>query len=49
LLVVRQGRVTRRALRTLGRQVEGWQAKLLGAVVTDAPVEEMSYYYSGRS
>jgi polysaccharide biosynthesis transport protein len=51
VIVVRHGHVTRRALRSLGRQVHGWQhTKLVGAVVTDAPLEEqMSYYYGKRA
>jgi tyrosine-protein kinase len=49
VVVVRHGRVTRRALRTLSRHVHGWHAELLGAVMTDAPVEErLSYYYGSR-
>jgi Mrp family chromosome partitioning ATPase len=49
VLVVRHGHVTRRALRALGRHVQGWHAELLGAVVTDAPIEEqLSYYYGTR-
>jgi len=46
ILVVRQGRVSRRSLRALARQTQGWKAKITGAVLTDAPQEERhSYYY----
>ncbi|HEX7254651.1 MAG TPA: P-loop NTPase [Gaiellaceae bacterium] len=46
ILVVRQGRVSRRSLRALARQAQGWKAKITGAVLTDAPQEERhSYYY----
>ena len=46
ILVVRQGRVSRRSLRALARQTKGWKAKITGAVLTDAPTEERhSYYY----
>jgi Mrp family chromosome partitioning ATPase len=49
VLVVRHGHVTRRSLRALGRHVQGWHAELLGAVVTDAPLEDQrSYYYGAR-
>jgi Mrp family chromosome partitioning ATPase len=51
LVVVRQGRVSRRSLRSLSRQIHQWRDKLAGAVLTDAPTEERhSYYYrTGRS
>lgn len=46
ILVVRQGRVSRRSLRALARQTHAWKAKITGAVLTDAPQEERhSYYY----
>lgn len=46
ILVVRQGRVSRRSLRALARQTKGWNTKITGAVLTDAPQEERhSYYY----
>jgi Mrp family chromosome partitioning ATPase len=45
LVVVRHGRVTRRSLVTLSRQAEGWQAQIIGAVLTDSPAEEDEYYY----
>jgi Mrp family chromosome partitioning ATPase len=49
VLVVRHGHVTRRSLRALGRHVHGWHADLLGAVVTDAPLDDqLSYYYGSR-
>ena len=49
LVVVRQGHVTQRNLRTLGRQARTWDAPLAGAVLTDAPAEgRTSYYYGGR-
>ena len=49
LVVVRQGHVSQRTLRSLGRQSRAWDAKLAGAVLTDAPVEaRTSYYYGGR-
>lgn len=46
IVVVRQGRVSRRSLRALARQTQSWRAKIAGAVLTDAPSEERhSYYY----
>lgn len=46
IVVVRQGRVSRRSLRALSRQMHSWRSKLAGAVLTDAPSEERhSYYY----
>ena len=48
LVVVRQGRVTQRSLRSLGRQARSWPAELAGAVLTDAPGEEQYAYYGGR-
>jgi len=48
IVVVRQGRVSRRSLRTLSRQAQGWPADFLGAVVTDTPHDQESYaYYRG--
>jgi succinoglycan biosynthesis transport protein ExoP len=44
IVVVRHGRVTRRSLLTLNRQAEGWQAEIVGAVLTDSPAEEDDYY-----
>ncbi len=40
VVVVRQGHVSVRALRALGRQAQTWPAELVGAVLTDAPSEE---------
>ena len=46
IVVVRQGRVSRRSLRALARQTQSWRARIAGAVLTDAPSEERhSYYY----
>ena len=46
LLVVRQGHVSLRSLRSLGRQAQKWPAELVGAVLTDAAGhEEYSSYY----
>jgi polysaccharide biosynthesis transport protein len=48
IVVVRQGRVSRRSLRTLSRQAQSWPAEFLGAVVTDTPQDEEHYaYYRG--
>jgi succinoglycan biosynthesis transport protein ExoP len=47
LVVVRQGHVSQRNLRTLRRQVRTWPAEFAGAVVTDVPhAGERSYYGS---
>jgi non-specific protein-tyrosine kinase len=48
LVVVRQGHVTQRSLRTLGRQTRSWPAELIGAVVTDVPGEDQYAYYGAR-
>jgi Mrp family chromosome partitioning ATPase len=48
LIVVRQGRVTVRALRSLRRQAESWSANVVGAVVTDADTEEGYGYHRHR-
>jgi Mrp family chromosome partitioning ATPase len=48
LVVVRQGHVTQRNLRSLGRQARTWDAPLAGAVLTDAPAEGRTSYYGGR-
>jgi Mrp family chromosome partitioning ATPase len=48
LVVVRQGRVTQRSLRSLGRQARSWPAELAGAVLTDAPGDEQYAYYGSR-
>jgi polysaccharide biosynthesis transport protein len=46
IVVVRQGRVSRRSLRALARQTQSWRAEIAGAVLVDAPSEERhSYYY----
>ena len=47
LLVVRQGHVSVRTLRALGKQAQKWPAGLVGAVLTDAPTDESygSEYY----
>jgi Mrp family chromosome partitioning ATPase len=49
LVVVRQGHVTQRNLRSLSRQARTWDAPLAGAVLTDAPAESRTaHYYGGR-
>jgi Mrp family chromosome partitioning ATPase len=48
LVVVRQGRVSQRSLRSLGRQARSWSAELAGAVITDAPSDEQYAYYGSR-
>ena len=48
LVVVRQGHVTQRSLRTLGRQARSWPAELVGAVVTDVPGDDQYGYYGSR-
>jgi Mrp family chromosome partitioning ATPase len=48
LVVVRQGRVTQRSLRSLGRQARSWSAEVAGAVITDAPGDEQYAYYGSR-
>jgi tyrosine-protein kinase len=45
VVVVRQGHATRRSLQALSRQAQNWPAEFVGAVLTDAPVEERMYYY----
>jgi polysaccharide biosynthesis transport protein len=50
LVVVRQGRVTRRSLSALGRQTETWRAEVAGAVLTGASADRgygEYYAYSG--
>jgi Mrp family chromosome partitioning ATPase len=47
VVVVRQGRVTQRSLRSLSRQARTWPADVLGAVLTDAPPGEEQYAYYG--
>jgi polysaccharide biosynthesis transport protein len=45
VIVVRQGRATRRSLQALSRQAQNWRAELAGAVLTDAPSDGPTYYY----
>jgi polysaccharide biosynthesis transport protein len=47
LLVVRQGRVSRRSLRALSRQAQSWPTTVVGAVLTDTPAQEYGEYYYG--
>ena len=48
VVVVRQGRVSYRNLRALGRQARSWSAEVSGAVMTDMQTEgEYSYYGGG--
>jgi Mrp family chromosome partitioning ATPase len=47
VVVVRQGRVTHRTLRSLSRQARTWPADVAGAVLTDAPAGEDQYAYYG--
>lgn len=50
LVVVRQGAVTQRRLRALGRQAQTWRSSLIGAVLNDAPREAgYRHYYSEGS
>jgi Mrp family chromosome partitioning ATPase len=48
VVVVRQGLVSQRLLRSLGRHAKGWRAELIGAVLTDlpSPAGYASYYGS---
>ena len=48
LLVVRQGRVSQRNLRTLQRQLRTWPAEVVGAVMTDVQTDG-KYGYYGKS
>jgi Mrp family chromosome partitioning ATPase len=48
VVVVRQGRVTQRSLRTLRGQARAWSAEVTGAVVTDVPAPRSYAYYGGR-
>lgn len=48
LVVVRNGRVTHRSLRSLSRQARTWGANVDGAVMTDVGAEEQYGYYGGR-
>jgi Mrp family chromosome partitioning ATPase len=47
LVVVRQGRATKRNLQSLARQARGWSTDLVGAVLTDAPADHARGYYGG--
>jgi Mrp family chromosome partitioning ATPase len=49
LVVVRHGRVARRSLRALGRQLQNWSAPVAGACLTDAPAQESAYTYRHRT
>lgn len=46
LVVVRQGRASRRGLRMLQRQSRGWKAPATGAVLTDVAQDRGNRYYS---
>jgi Mrp family chromosome partitioning ATPase len=49
LVVVRQGKVSQRTLRSLGRNARSWPAELTGAVITDVPAAtSYSSYYGGK-
>ena len=49
VVVVRQGRVSQRTLRSLGRHARAWPAELAGAVMTDVPAQsDSAAYYGGR-
>lgn len=49
LVVVRQGRVSQRSLRSLARQARTWPAEVAGAVLTDVPkVGDYTDYYGAR-
>jgi polysaccharide biosynthesis transport protein len=48
VIVVRQGRATRRSLQALTRQAQNWPAELAGAVLTDSPAEGQRYYYGSN-
>jgi non-specific protein-tyrosine kinase len=48
LVVVRNGRVTHRSLRSLNRQARTWSADVAGVVVTDASGEDQYSYYGSR-
>jgi Mrp family chromosome partitioning ATPase len=47
VVVVRQGRVTQRSLRSLSRQTRSWRAQVAGAVLTDAQAGDEQYAYYG--
>jgi Mrp family chromosome partitioning ATPase/capsular polysaccharide biosynthesis protein len=49
IVVVRQGYVSRRSLRSLARHAEGWPTDIAGAVLTDVPTSsEYATYYGAR-
>ena len=48
LVVVRQGWVTQRTLRSLGRQAQAWETEVAGAVLTGVASEQTYSYYGGR-
>jgi non-specific protein-tyrosine kinase len=48
LVVVRQGWVTQRTLRSLGRQAQAWETEVAGAVLTGVASEQSYSYYGGR-
>jgi succinoglycan biosynthesis transport protein ExoP len=49
IIVVRQGFASRRNLRLLAAQAQGWQTVVAGAVLTDVPLPaELSTYYGVR-
>lgn len=48
LVVVRQGQVSERSLRSLARHAHGWPAKLSGAVLTDVPATGRYASYYGK-
>ena len=48
LVVVRNGRVTHRSLRSLNRQARRWSADIAGVVLTDASGEDQYSYYGSR-
>lgn len=48
LVVVRNGRVTHRSLRSLNRQARTWSANVAGVVMTDASGEDQYAYYGSR-
>jgi len=48
LIVVRNGRVTHRNLRSLSRQARSWTAHVDGAILTDVAGDEQYGYYGGR-
>lgn len=49
IVVVRQGYVSRRSLRSLARHAEGWHTNIAGAVLTDVPTSsEYATYYGAR-